>query len=381
MRRTIGVLPTALVMSSSAPCIMVFAHTMRGSPGASHTARIDAIARLCTCVIVSGAALGASVGLSGCAYSPPRRTPESRPPPRVLVVSLEQVRLRTSAWVELHAWLAAAARGSRDSGAQGAQGPGPDAPEPEIESAVRDYATVLAKDERDETLWLSTHALAHCVDERCARDALLGTPYAKPFLAALPVFLDKHWTTNAAVARGGLEVARAAIGEELEPLVLRLARDLAIDWPAEGVPVDVVSVAPVAGREAPIPAVMGARGGCFANASANDGTRVQDARVLDCVLAYAAAGTGKRSALAGALAREVSHEEAARAWIAVVVHAAAVTVTGWEPRHVSVLRRSAAAAMPEVMEWLLREWPSRMRGEPAIGFAKRYAAALETKER
>lgn len=296
----------------------------------------------------------------------------------MLVVSLEQVRLRTSAWVELHAWLAAAARGPRDARDS-------DGVAPELASAVRDYATVLEKDDRDETLWMSTRALAPCVDERCAREALLGTPYAKPFLAALPVFLEKHWTARAAVARGGIEVARAAIGPELEPLVQRLARDLAIDWPAEGVPVDIVSVAPEAGREAPIQAVMGARGGCFANANANanagESTRVQDARVLDCVLAYAAAATGGRSALASALVSEVAREEASRAWIAVVVHAAAATMTGWEPRHVSVLRRSATAVMPEVMEWLLREWPSRMRGEPVAQFAKRYAAALQTKER
>jgi len=294
----------------------------------------------------------------------------------VLVVSLEQVRLRTSAWVELHAWLAAAARGSQDAGDAGDAGD----VDAVLRGAVRGYAAALEKDDRDEALGLATHALAPCVDERCAREALLGTAFAKPFLAALPVFLDKRWTARAPFARGGIEAARAAIGAELEPLAERLARDLAIDWPKEGVPVDVVSDSPEPGREAPIRPLMAARGSCFAG-SGTESIRVHDARVLDCVLAYAAAGAGGRSMLASALGREVAREDVSRAWIALVVHATAVTITAWEPKHVSVLRRSAVAAMPEAMEWLLREWPSRMRGEAVADFAKRYAAALKTKER
>jgi hypothetical protein len=59
-----------------------------------------------------------------------------------------------------------------------------------------------------------------------------------------------------------------------------------------------------------------------------------------------------------------------------VVHAVATAVTGLEAKHTSPLRRSASAAMPEALEWLAHEWPSRMRGEPAPAFAKRYAEGL-----
>ena len=115
---------------------------MRGSLRASHTARI---------------ALVLAIGLGGCARERARPVPPSRVPPPVLVVGLEEIALRTTAWVELHAWLAAAARSHADTG------------DPEVDAAARGYVTALAEDERDELLVRTTHVLEACDDERCAR--------------------------------------------------------------------------------------------------------------------------------------------------------------------------------------------------------------------
>jgi hypothetical protein len=108
---------------------------------------------------------------------------------------------------------------------------------------------------------------------------------------------------------------------------------------------------------------------------------MHNARVFDCVLTYAAIRLASRSALARALSRELAARgipgEFDRAWTALVVHAVAATIaTGWEPKHASVLRQSAAAAMPDVMTWLADEWPSRMRGASVDDVAKQYAVVL-----
>jgi len=289
--------------------------------------------------------------LAGCGHAAPRHSPERQPPPHVLVVGLEQVALRTTAWVELHAWLAA----------EGA------------------YAKAGAGDDRDEQLGRTTRTLEACEDERCARAAVAGTPFASPYLAALPEFLARHWTERAATARAGVELARAALGPEVEPLVTKLAQDLAIEWPTPPPVVDIVSRAPDPGRDAPIRVLLSAHGNCFAR-SRTESERMHDARVVDCVLAYAAIRLGPRSALARALSRELAERGIAddldRAWTALVVHAVAVTVSAWEPKHSSVLRRSAASVMPQAMAWLAGEWPARMRGASVDDFAKQYAAAL-----
>jgi hypothetical protein len=333
---------------------------MRGFLRASHTAPVLVV------LLVS------------CAPAPPKVPAAERPrepPPRVLVVAIDQVALRTSAWLELHAWLAAAGRGSRSQ----------EMGEPELEGAARAYATALADDDRDEALGRTALVLQACEDERCARAAVTGTPFAKAYLDALPPFLARHWTERATIAREGVEIARSALGPELEPLVKELAEDLAIEWPAAPAMVSVVADAPQAGGEAPIRAVLSARGSCFSG-ERKETARVRDARIMDCVLAYAAVGLDGKSMLASALSREMARgargangslQDFRRAWTALVVHAVAVTVAGWEPRHASVLRRSALAVMPDAMTWLAHEWPSRMRGEPALAFAKRYADALQ----
>ena len=166
---------------------------------------------------------------------------------------------------------------------------------------------------------------------------------------------------------------------EVEALVTALARDLAIEWPATPPSVDFVAAAPEPGRDAPIRVLLGARGSCFTR-QRGDSHSVHAARIVDCVLGYATLRLDGRSALAVELDRELAARgktnERGRAWTALVVHAVAATVSTWEPRHASALRRSTAAVMPAVMEWLTREWPARLRGEAPSSFAKRYVDAL-----
>jgi hypothetical protein len=296
----------------------------------------------------------------GCAYRAPER-PERRPPARVLVVGLEQVALRTAAWVELHAWLATAARGSRETG------------DPELDAAARSYAEVLAGDDRDEVLARTRRALAVCENEACARTAVTGSPFAAAYLAALPGFLARHWTVRAELARAGIEAARAAVTPEVEPLVVKLAQDLGVGWPSSPPIVDVVTDAPEPGRDAPIRVLLHARGSCFVK-ERDHTERMRDARIVDCVLAYAADGLAAKSTLHAALARELGEREGRRAYLLVAIHASAMVTTGWEPKHVSVLRRSAASVAPDAMAWLAEHWIERMRGEAVDTFAKRFAA-------
>jgi len=309
-----------------------------------------------------------TLALSGFACqraAAPRPAPVQKAPPPVLVVGFEQVALRTTAWVELHAWLASAGRGVVEL------------PEPALEGAARAYREVLLDDERDEAVTRTARVLEACDDQRCAEDTVKGTRFAKPYLEALPAFLARHWTRRAALSRTAVEGAHAALGDgQVEPLVVRLSRDLAIDWPKSPAVVNIVGDAPAPGRNAPIRMQLATHGQCFAGAT-GESTGVHDARIIDCVLSYTTLRLDERSAIGVALAAELRalhHEEDfVRAWTALVVHAVATVVTGFEPKHTSPLRRSASAAMPQVMEWLLHEWPARMRGESVTMFAKGYA--------
>lgn len=336
---------------------------MRGSLGASDSALVVTRALALT--------LTFAFGSMGCPYAAQRTRPERKAPPRVLVVRLDHVALRASAWVELHSWLAASARAQREIG------------DPELDAAARGYASVLASGDRDEALTQSLRATEACDDETCARAAVAGSPFASAYLAALPRFLARHWQDRAEISRATMEVARASMGEQAEAMTLRLAKDLAIDWPAAPLPVDVVVEAPEPGRDAPIGVLLAAQGSCFATRR-NESARLRDARVVDCVLAYSALRLEGRSSLAAALRRELSARgrasDLARAWTALVTHAVATVVSGLEPKHVSVPRRSVAAIMPGIMSWLAREWPKRMQGEPAEELAKRYAAELDAPE-
>lgn len=357
---------------------------LRASPVASR-ASIAAAAKVAI-VLVTGASLS-------CARPAPRVIRRDEPPPPVLVVSEGPVALRTAAWMELHAWLAAAAREEREA----------ELPDPELERAARAYARALKDDDRDLRLASATRALAACGDPRCAQKALAGSPFAEAFAEAWPVFYARRWGGRVEAGRGAVERARTATRAELDGVAVarRVAKDLDLgpggEWPEGASPlpvVDVVVDAPRAGREALVRAVgLGARGTCFVKAKEDpvagalmealgakrekkaeeETLRMQHARILDCVLGHAAMGMKGR--MRDVLVRELGEEEGERAFEVMALHAVAAVVTAWEPKHVSALRQSAAAVEPRAMGWLKDEWAARMRGEDAAAFAARYAAA------
>src|SRR4051812_9470058 len=119
--------------------------------------------------------------------------------------------------------------------------------------------------------------------------------------------------------------------DEVDPVLKKIAQDLAIEWPAKPTVVDVVGDAPAPGRDAPVRMLLATHGSCFAGAS-DETKSVHDARIIDCVLDYAMLRLDSRSALATALAKELraagKPDEYGRAWTALVVHAVAVGVTG-----------------------------------------------------
>jgi hypothetical protein len=264
-----------------------------------------------------------------------------------MTVQLEQIALRTSAWVELHATLAS----------EGA------------------YDDALRNDLRGDALADATRAVARCGDDRCALTALEGTRFARPFAAALPAFVSARWHERAVAARAGIDRVRTAWRVEVAPLVARLADDLAVEWPDGPVVVDVVAQAPPAAREALVPVVLGARGSCFV-ASSKEAQRLRDARVIDCVLGYAAMSLAERSAIYQELSAALGERRARRAFELLAIHAVAATVRGWERSHVSSLRRSANAVEREALVWLAESWPARAGGEAPRFFARRYAKAL-----
>jgi hypothetical protein len=309
--------------------------------------------------------LSCAAAVAGCAASTPAPVARRDPPARTLMVELDRITLRENAALELHAWLAAAARDNAPS----TRAP---AATPELVGA---YARGLAKDEDDALLARTSAALGSCTDDTCTRRALEGTPFATPFAAALGPFVAREWTAFATTSRQGVEAVLAAFGPEADALALRVARDLAMTWPEQRVAVDVVTSAIPPGRAAPIPAVLSARGRCFMR-DRRETDRMHSARIVDCVLVYALLGQRERSDIGRELGRALPGEEARRAWTLLVVQAVAATVGAWEPKHDAVLARSAAAVSRPAMSWLADAWGSRTSGESASSFAARYAAEL-----
>lgn len=310
---------------------------------------------------VRASATAVVLALFGAACTADRpKIPRREPPPHALVVSIDRVSLRATAWTELHAWLAAAARGGAE-------------PPDGLRRQVERYADALRDDDRDERLAAATRALAACETDACAAQALDGTPLAAPLRGALGPFEARLWIDRSAAALAGVEVARAALARpEVEPLIAVVAEDLGVAWPDAAI-VDVVAEAPPPGRDALVPVVLGAGGACFARGDRRETERVHDARIIDCALVQAVLGLADRGRLAAALARLLPAADAERAFQAAVVHAVALAVTAWAPRHVSVYRRSAEAAAPRVLAWL-RDGFAHHQDPDA--FAARYAAAL-----
>ncbi|MBX3221619.1 MAG: hypothetical protein KF795_13945 [Labilithrix sp.] len=282
-----------------------------------------------------------------------------------------RVSLRASAYVELHTWLAGAARTD-------------EALEPALEPARRAYARSLRDDDADALLERTTRALSVCSDDRCSSSALAAEGFASAYERALPAFVARTWLGRATTAWIGLEAARAVLGElgpVADALVMRAASDLAVAWPERPVTIAVVSEAPPVGTAALAPVALATRGRCFAreaSASRRPYERVDQARVLDCLLVHAlsavrAEAPAHTGALFAALTRELGARDGERAWALLAIHAVAAVVTGWEPKHRSVYRRSAEAVELPMLGWLAKEWRGAGAEAPET-FAARYAA-------
>jgi|GEM_PF-1588934 len=314
------------------------------------------------------AAIAAFCTASCTKHVPP--PPPAQPPARSVVVTDGRVAFRTSAYLELHSWLAAAARMSEELPA-------------ELDPARRAYARSLQDDDEDLLLDRTTRALAACSDDRCSSTAVAPEGFGRAFDRALPAFVERAWMPRAAAAWTAIEAAHAvlgATGPAAEALFTRAASDLAVTWPDEAVPVDVVSETPPVGRQALVPLALAARGRCFTRPRVPGeppAERVGRARLLDCVLVRAllalraAEHTGPlHRELVGALGPHAGD----RAWSLLVIHAASAVVSGWEPRHRSVYRRSAEAVEGPTLEWLTKEWRGGTTSETPETFAARYAA-------
>ncbi len=305
--------------------------------------------------------------------SPPPRPPPSQPPARSLVVTDGRVSLRTSAYVELHLWLAAAAR------------LGEEVPQ-ELEPTRRAYARSLQDDDEDLLLERTTRALSACNDDRCSSTALAPEGFGRSFDHALPAFVERSWMPRASAAWSAIEAVHAvlgATGPAAEALFARTADDLGLTWPERAVTVHFVSDTPPVGRRALFPVALGARGSCFKRPRAADelpAERVGRARILDCVLAHALLAVSDPEHDGGLhrdLVDALGPHDGERAWSLLVVHAVSAVVTGWEPRHRSVYRRSAEAVEAPMLEWLAKEWRTGATHDATDRrqtFAPRYAA-------
>ncbi len=335
---------------------MVHGHTMRhGIRASTTTLAAVAIAAFCS---------------ASCA-APPPRPPPTEPPARSISVTDGRVSLRATAYVELHTWLAAAARADEDVG-------------PTLEPARRAYARALLDDDDDSILQQSTRALSVCSDDRCASAAVAPEGFGAAYQRALPAFVARAWLERATAAWVGLEATRAVLGElgpVAEAIFLRAASDLGAAWPERPITIAVVSETPSLGMIALAPVALATRGRCFARpppAARRPYERVDHARVLDCLLVHALfALRGEEAGHAGPLFEALTHELGARvgerAWSLAVIHAVAAVVTGWEPAHRSVYRSSAEAVERRMLEWLAKEWRGDS-AEPLFAFASRYAA-------
>lgn len=324
--------------------------------------------------------------------SNPGRIRPRDPPPRVLVVNLGRVSLRSSAWVELHLWRARASEARHEN-----------AP---IPFALRDdrstYDALMTQDDEDTWLRSTVRAVGECGDNACAA-AALGPAAGSEFGEAMASFVASSWRDRATAAHGATEVIRAAFGPEADALALRIASDLGVTWPDEAVVVDLATEAPAPGKRALGPVVLAARSRCFAGRvlapSASDREREAEmrrrsARVIDCVLSRALPRVGARGVIHATLARELGEARAERAWELLAIHAVAATVSAWEPSHDSVPRQWAAAVEREILAWLAEEWRGYVDAQHGLvrsgsgataaasdddraSFARRYAAAFE----
>jgi hypothetical protein len=267
----------------------------------------------------ASAAMAILIGCAlGCGREKPPPPPRE-PPARVLSVVLDRLSLQANAYVELHAWLAAAARDAVP-------------PPPGLDAAVDAYRRALANDDDDALLAATTAALSACTDDRCARAAVEPTPFRRAWSSSFDTFASRWWTERADLARAGVEIAREAFSVESEAVLARITHDLEIEWPDRPLVVDVVVESPPAGNRAFIGAALPVHGPCFVR---EGGESVRHARIIDCVLVRALYPLREKSRIGKTLDE--------RAWQLKVINVVAATLRAWEPRHVSPSLRSSAA--------------------------------------
>jgi hypothetical protein len=300
-----------------------------------------------------------AVALSACRNEAARPPRPAEPPPRIVVASFEHVALRVDAWTSLHALLAARAR----SGATDHDG--------DLNDAARAYAKVR-DDEDDAELARTTHALASCADDACARRALAGTPWEQPFGEALAPFAARGWGDALERTFRVVDEIRSAFGPEGEAIAVRAMHDLAIPVDAAPVTVPVVLAAPSPRGNALLPIALAARSGCFVGEK-DETERMQTTRINDCVVTRAMIAYAPRSGVFRALARRLPPAEAERAYTLVAVHAVAAIALAWSPKHLAVHRMSAAAASPKEMAWLAKNWDAPADVD---AFTERFVEAL-----
>ena len=261
------------------------------------------------------AALAVALCAASCAA---RRNPAPPPrgtPPPIVVVNEPPIVLRTNQRLELHALLAAAAR---------FESPLP----PALEPARAPYVRVLANDDDDAILRDTSRGLAACADTGCNLKSFADHGLESVFLRAESAFGSeeqekrRRWTWTA------IERARAAFDERAEGVLSSLAKDLGV---TPG-PVDIVAESPPVGPKGLLTPLLAARGPCF----------VQDTRIVDCVI------------VRSLLAKPEGFSE--RFFTVLVVHAVALTMTGLDPKHASVDRRAVAAAEPDMLDYVTRQW-------------------------
>jgi hypothetical protein len=312
-----------------------------------------------------------------------------------------RISLRASAYLELHVWLAALAKHAGGSGGVGGAG-GPEEEtaklEPEIAAAVPAYERSLANDDDGVIFDRAARRLAECANDACALQATEPEGFGRTYARALPVFTSKYWFDSASDAWVGIEASHAALtgGPASEALLSLTMKDLGIaskgavrdpnsDTDSEqSRAIDFVSRTPPTPHDALFSFPISARGSCFrrpkTSKNADEDSRIASANLLGCIITRLLVldPTVKKNAPAHAiLVKELGDRDGERAFNLLLVHASAVIVTNWEPRHVSVDRMSARAVEEKTLHWLAQEWRGT-KTEAADVFAQRYAAAWKT---
>lgn len=274
--------------------------------------------------------------------------------------------LRSTAWLELHTWLAAAAEDGRDL-------------PPTFETARATYRAAGG-------VAAVTRALARCEDERCAIAATAAAPYGNAFRLALPAFVEAHWRARSESAWAAIEATHAAFGPEAIALFDRLATELETTLPREPVAVGIVTEGPEVAKAELVAPEIGARSDCFVRRR-KESDHVTSARIVECVLVRTMLEAPALSATESKLVVELGPEAGARAWSVLVVHAAATMMGAWDGgRHASVDLATAERAEPDACAWLANEWKGRSApvGKevmPLPFFVDRYVTAWKESHR